>query len=346
MPSTTARGSARWATAARCCSPRRRPRWSSTIFPTVSRLQSLGEVAIADADRPQRLFQLEIEGLRTEFPALRARAAARARPNPGAARRARRRARDARRARRVGVRWRRPVRRRSSGTRASARRRSSARCGSRPSCAGWSAPGAGRRARARVLVRDRPPAVRVPPGGRLRPRSGASSRRLGRDRRPALRGAPASRRPLRGRRHVVRAAARAVLADREHRLRTARCCCSSTTCTGRTSRRCAGSATSSAGSRACRCSSPSRSGHLSRDSSRCCWPSSSPTRRRTLVAAEGAQPRSGRGARPQRALRRRRRGLLEGVLRGDRRQPAAAARAARRARERGACRRAPRTPAR
>jgi tetratricopeptide (TPR) repeat protein/DNA-binding CsgD family transcriptional regulator len=42
-------------------------------LPAGVRLKSLGEVAIADADRPQRLYQLEIEGLRNEFPALRAR---------------------------------------------------------------------------------------------------------------------------------------------------------------------------------------------------------------------------------------------------------------------------------
>jgi class 3 adenylate cyclase/tetratricopeptide (TPR) repeat protein/DNA-binding CsgD family transcriptional regulator len=35
------------------------------------RLRSLGEVAIADADRPQHLYQLEIEGLRMDFPPLR-----------------------------------------------------------------------------------------------------------------------------------------------------------------------------------------------------------------------------------------------------------------------------------
>ncbi len=34
-------------------------------------LRSLGEIAIADSDRPQRLFQLDMEGLRTEFPPLR-----------------------------------------------------------------------------------------------------------------------------------------------------------------------------------------------------------------------------------------------------------------------------------
>ena len=40
--------------------------------PGGSRIRSLGEVGILDADRPQRLFQLEIDGLRTEFPPLRA----------------------------------------------------------------------------------------------------------------------------------------------------------------------------------------------------------------------------------------------------------------------------------
>jgi class 3 adenylate cyclase/tetratricopeptide (TPR) repeat protein len=40
-------------------------------LPAAVRLRSLGEVAIADADRPQRLFQLEIEGLRVDFPPLR-----------------------------------------------------------------------------------------------------------------------------------------------------------------------------------------------------------------------------------------------------------------------------------
>ena len=37
-------------------------------LPDGVRLRALGEIAIADADRPQRLFQLDIEGLRTEFP--------------------------------------------------------------------------------------------------------------------------------------------------------------------------------------------------------------------------------------------------------------------------------------
>ena len=49
----------------------RQPGSSSTIFPTVSGYARSGEMAIADADRPQRLFQLDIEGLRAEFPALR-----------------------------------------------------------------------------------------------------------------------------------------------------------------------------------------------------------------------------------------------------------------------------------
>jgi class 3 adenylate cyclase/tetratricopeptide (TPR) repeat protein len=40
-------------------------------LPDNVRLRALGEIAIADADRPQRLFQLDIEGLRTEFPTLR-----------------------------------------------------------------------------------------------------------------------------------------------------------------------------------------------------------------------------------------------------------------------------------
>ena len=40
--------------------------------PGGSRIRSLGEVGILDADRPQRLFQLEIDGMRTEFPPLRA----------------------------------------------------------------------------------------------------------------------------------------------------------------------------------------------------------------------------------------------------------------------------------
>ena len=40
-------------------------------LPDGVRLRALGEIAIADADRPQRLFQLDIEGLRTEFPTLR-----------------------------------------------------------------------------------------------------------------------------------------------------------------------------------------------------------------------------------------------------------------------------------
>jgi tetratricopeptide (TPR) repeat protein len=40
-------------------------------LPDGARLRQLGEIAIADADMPQRLFQLDIEGLPTEFPALR-----------------------------------------------------------------------------------------------------------------------------------------------------------------------------------------------------------------------------------------------------------------------------------
>ena len=40
-------------------------------LPDGVRLRALGEIAIADADLPQRLFQLDIEGLPTEFPALR-----------------------------------------------------------------------------------------------------------------------------------------------------------------------------------------------------------------------------------------------------------------------------------
>ena len=41
-------------------------------LPDGSTIRSLGEVGILDADRPQRLYQLEIDGMRTEFPPLRA----------------------------------------------------------------------------------------------------------------------------------------------------------------------------------------------------------------------------------------------------------------------------------
>ncbi|HZD87624.1 MAG TPA: AAA family ATPase [Gaiellaceae bacterium] len=41
-------------------------------LPEHVRLRSLGEVAIADADGPQRVYQLEIDDLRSDFPALRA----------------------------------------------------------------------------------------------------------------------------------------------------------------------------------------------------------------------------------------------------------------------------------
>lgn len=53
-----------------------------TALPDGGRLRSLGAVAIADADRPQQLYQLEIDGLRTDFPALRMRQRRLLNPSP------------------------------------------------------------------------------------------------------------------------------------------------------------------------------------------------------------------------------------------------------------------------
>ena len=66
-----ARGSALQGTAAKSCSPRRPPRWCRAVCPTASARWSSASVHLTDIDIPERVYQLTIDGLQSEFPPLR-----------------------------------------------------------------------------------------------------------------------------------------------------------------------------------------------------------------------------------------------------------------------------------
>ncbi len=59
------------ATAARCCSPTQRASWPTTCWPGVS-IEDLGSYRLKDIDQPERLYQLDVDGLATAFPPPRA----------------------------------------------------------------------------------------------------------------------------------------------------------------------------------------------------------------------------------------------------------------------------------
>ena len=141
-------------------------------------------------------------------------------------------------------------------------------------------PGAQRargRARTRVPVRRRPPALR---GRRLGPGHAGRRRR-----------ARARRVRLARQRHATAATppsprCTASTGWRSTSPRSARCCSRSTICTGATARRCAFSPTSSAASRASPCWSPRRCARATHPPTPRCWPRSPTTRpRRTSARA-------------------------------------------------------------
>ncbi len=106
---TGRRGSARSDTADRCCSRTPRANWSRTRS-AASPCGLLGAYRLKDIDRPEPLFQLDIDGLETEFPPLDAERVSEPhtlRRRSVARRRGRRRPRRSRcgRDRRCGTRW-------------------------------------------------------------------------------------------------------------------------------------------------------------------------------------------------------------------------------------------------
>ena len=66
--STGRRGSWRRGTAGRCCSRRRRTRCSRTTS-CPGRIRDLGEYRLKDLDRPERIYQLDVDGLPSRLPA-------------------------------------------------------------------------------------------------------------------------------------------------------------------------------------------------------------------------------------------------------------------------------------
>ena len=180
----------------------------------------------------------------------------------------------------------------------------------------------GVRARARVPVRRRAPALRARPGRSAR--SPSAARRRGRRGRAA--GLRRARRPgRRGRGRRLFAALHGLFWLTANASRRAAALLASTTCTGATRRRCASSPTSPGASRACRCWSP-----------RPCAPAEPGTDAGLLAEVVAGPvdrrhpPRpadAGRGASGlvADAVRRRRRPALRAAVPpGDRRQPAAA----------------------